>query len=567
LGGPTSEFLMPSAGTEQDLYRVLSQQSGLPMDRLRLHQTGTNSAAAEYVLIVELRGGPRRETGPATESTKRSSEEKASTAHHEWCAKLVAWRRAHDGSLPKRKSSESEEAALAMWLSRVQTRRTKALGGKPSERQLTEAEVRSLDEASEARLPSTNHLAQISDPANSSIGPASRKRARQQTTDAAGAPPRKRLRMKTTTSMVGSSTVEVGRASAALPASEHEGIQDEHLRQALRDGEASALSEDQRLQLQSAVTARKRLRTKKVTSIVGSTDEVGRASAGLPALEYEGIQDEHLRQALQDGEASALNEDQRLHLQSALTALSAPPSRQRQSDLRALCSTWGVPLRNDKRLWNISDLKSHLKDAVLKMLHAPRPSCSSEEIAHGDLMGDGEALALSEEQRLRLQSAQQLLSAPPSRKRRDDLRRMCGQLGVHLGGRTKKRNSSKRLEADLRNAVTTMQTPGALVSNDEASALSEERRLQLQSAQTVLSALPSRQRCNAIKRTCGKWGLRSIFLLFSLLSSWVGGMSRCRFLYFRTTNDDSVWEWCIFTSSKVKKTTRIYTIPTQNRYF
>ena len=61
--------------------------------------------------------------------------------------KICAWKQSHDGELPKRRSTDStEENRLAVLLHKLKLRRSRPLGAKPSERQLSTEEVAYLNE-------------------------------------------------------------------------------------------------------------------------------------------------------------------------------------------------------------------------------------------------------------------------------------------------------------------------------------------------------------------------------------------------------------------------------------
>ena len=65
----------------------------------------------------------------------------------QWCLDLSAWIRAHHGAVPRRNSEDAEERRLANWVSKTLPRKTRSLGGKPSQKQLTPEEVSVLDAA------------------------------------------------------------------------------------------------------------------------------------------------------------------------------------------------------------------------------------------------------------------------------------------------------------------------------------------------------------------------------------------------------------------------------------
>lgn len=72
------------------------------------------------------------------------------TEHTKRCQQLVSWRRTHGGQLPSRNSVESEELALANWISRTLNRRSKRRSSGPftrSQQQLTDVEVHDFEEA------------------------------------------------------------------------------------------------------------------------------------------------------------------------------------------------------------------------------------------------------------------------------------------------------------------------------------------------------------------------------------------------------------------------------------
>ena len=64
-----------------------------------------------------------------------------------WCAKLTAWRRGHDGAIPRQKSGNAEEDRLANWVSMTLPRKARSLGTKPSKQKLTREQVAMLDQA------------------------------------------------------------------------------------------------------------------------------------------------------------------------------------------------------------------------------------------------------------------------------------------------------------------------------------------------------------------------------------------------------------------------------------
>ena len=62
-----------------------------------------------------------------------------------WCTKIISWRCANNGAIPRQRSDDEEERALAKWVSKALPRRNKAIGSEPSKRQLTDDEVARLD--------------------------------------------------------------------------------------------------------------------------------------------------------------------------------------------------------------------------------------------------------------------------------------------------------------------------------------------------------------------------------------------------------------------------------------
>eukprot|EP00973_Karenia_brevis_P087962 12200602-Karenia_brevis.AAC.1 len=69
------------------------------------------------------------------------------SSHEQWCADLTAWRLANDGSVPRQRSGDAEEARLGKWLSKAVPRKTRSLGTRPTLQQLTQEEVCMLDAA------------------------------------------------------------------------------------------------------------------------------------------------------------------------------------------------------------------------------------------------------------------------------------------------------------------------------------------------------------------------------------------------------------------------------------
>ena len=58
------------------------------------------------------------------------------------CDEILSWRRAHGGQRPVQTRDSCEEGRLALRQAKLKCRRAKALGTKPSERQLNQDEVR-----------------------------------------------------------------------------------------------------------------------------------------------------------------------------------------------------------------------------------------------------------------------------------------------------------------------------------------------------------------------------------------------------------------------------------------
>ena len=63
----------------------------------------------------------------------------------QWCADLIAWRRAHHGALPRQHSEKAQERRLGKWVSKAVLRKARALGSAPSQVQLTPEEASMLD--------------------------------------------------------------------------------------------------------------------------------------------------------------------------------------------------------------------------------------------------------------------------------------------------------------------------------------------------------------------------------------------------------------------------------------
>ena len=59
----------------------------------------------------------------------------------EQCAALRDWRLTHAGALPRERSDNAVEGALARWFSKALQRRQRALSDRPSQRQLTPEEA------------------------------------------------------------------------------------------------------------------------------------------------------------------------------------------------------------------------------------------------------------------------------------------------------------------------------------------------------------------------------------------------------------------------------------------
>ena len=126
----------------------------------------TPDEAVHLNSIVDLAMGDASANAPASESIDTAAETRAAVGSRphqrrpaelvpnpmtgkaydtkndfEQCAALREWRLTHAGALPRQKSDNAVEAALANWFSKALPRRQRALSDRPSQRQLTPDEA------------------------------------------------------------------------------------------------------------------------------------------------------------------------------------------------------------------------------------------------------------------------------------------------------------------------------------------------------------------------------------------------------------------------------------------